>query len=212
MMKARVAFSLIEVMIVVAIIAILAAVGLPAYQNYQLGARMSDAANVVQNLMQQAIQFSSINGRFASAYDLGLSTTNGSIIANDNLAVNVIPYYLPAAANGGLFIQDFSGSGPCGQMGDVMVWLDASALGFNSNVATNPDGGAGNGVTLECNFWHYEGTVYNFCSYAYGTDAASGIAELLPGWINQNTGSGWDASNFGPYQNNLTSFIDSTCQ
>lgn len=57
-------FTLIELMIVVAIIGILAAIALPAYQNYILQARRADAQAVMMEVAQDAERFFTRNNTY----------------------------------------------------------------------------------------------------------------------------------------------------
>lgn len=73
-------FTLIEVMVTVAIIAILASIALPAYQNYVLRARRADGREMLQRIASAEERFytnrNSYTDDLTGAGGLNMTTTN----------------------------------------------------------------------------------------------------------------------------------------
>jgi type IV pilus assembly protein PilA len=122
MKKMQKGFTLIELMIVVAIIAILAAIAIPAYQNYLIRSQVSEGAVLTDGAKTALAEYysnhgsfptdpasaglpsnaSSISGKYVSEVDI---TTAGVIKAKfgnqANSAISGKYFSLSAVANGG---------------------------------------------------------------------------------------------------------------
>ena len=80
-------FTLIELMIVVAIIGILAAVAIPAYQDYTVKAKVSEASNLVAGVKEAIAEQSDFTG-------LTNATAAGALAMNAPLDTTILGNYV----------------------------------------------------------------------------------------------------------------------
>ena len=108
-MRAQQGFTLIELMIVVAIIGILAAVGIPAYQDYTAKARIAEGPNLASPAMTA----------------LGVACSDGSLAAN----LGHTALGLPASDTDikGNYVTSVAARGTSATQGTVTITYNANA-------------------------------------------------------------------------------------
>ena len=114
-------FTLIELMIVVAIIGILAAVALPAYQDYTIRAKVSELAVGASSYKTQVSEGAGSSGAIATS-GVGVTVTTGGKITAGNVAdTGTITIVGSAAAVGTAITLTFSPS-QATNPGSPIVW------------------------------------------------------------------------------------------
>jgi len=111
------AFSLIELMVVIAIVAVLSAVAVPAYSTYVDRAKMGEVQSVTDGIVLQAIDYRNRTGNFPNARDLGLPVNPSSpgdveSVGTAGLMPDVYDFYLR---------NSYSTVGTCASS-DMMSW------------------------------------------------------------------------------------------
>lgn len=130
-------FTLIELMIVVAIIAILGAIALPAYQDYTVRARTAEALAAASDAKILVVENATNTMPLAQGYPLTSTATRNIVTDGVNISnVGVITIGLTTAAGGGSITLTPSPALAQGMPPTSLVdWICA---GTNSNKARLP--------------------------------------------------------------------------
>ena len=135
--KAQQGFTLIELMIVIAIVGILAAIALPAYQDYIVRSKMTEPLGALAEAKTTIAEYVAANGSWpASNTSFGLNTAvrgQSDIVS----AIDVLPE--PGAADQPMYVVAYVD--PCTWDGSVCVpTTDVRTHAFSLSGSTNGDG------------------------------------------------------------------------
>ena len=109
MKKLQKGFTLIELMIVVAIIGILAAIALPAYQDYTVRAKVTEGLSLA-DAAKTSVSENAANGKnYDSGWTAPAATTNVSSVAIAQGTGDITIAYTAAAGGGNLVLRPFDG-------------------------------------------------------------------------------------------------------
>jgi type IV pilus assembly protein PilA len=98
--KAQKGFTLIELMITVAIVGILAAVALPAYQNYTIRGQVSEGFTLAGGVQTAVVENYAQTGTYAASLGtLGLTSPVGKYVTSIQLANGIITVVYGGSSN-----------------------------------------------------------------------------------------------------------------
>ena len=118
MKRAQQGFTLIELMIVVAIIGILAAVALPAYQDYTVRAKVSEGLSLAAGAKATVAENAANGAPLNSGFEAPVATKNVASVGIDATTGEITITYTTAVAGGKKLILSPRDGGP---MGDALA-------------------------------------------------------------------------------------------
>jgi type IV pilus assembly protein PilA len=146
-------FTLIELMIVIAIIGILAAIAIPAYQNYTIRAQVSEANSLVGGVETAfdecyANKGTAAAGSCGSLPDVGISSAiSGTYVKSVSMALGVIKVTYSTNANANISGQYITFAPYQSQNGDIS-WICSGYTTANTVPTGLSSVTGGGGVTV----------------------------------------------------------------
>ena len=121
-------FTLIELMIVVAIIAILAAIAIPAYQDYLIRSQVSEGASLAAGAKTALAEYKANTGNWPADNDAAGIAASGEIVGE---------YVTGVSTAAGVITASFGGSANSAIHGQTLVFSAISNVGSISWTCTD---------------------------------------------------------------------------
>lgn len=167
------AFSLIELLVVVAIIAILAAIAVPAYKQYLVRTRIMQIYYLMEGWEVQVQAYWSVHGVFPN---------------NTTQLPNIVLSAVPANLSAYVSYVNLAPNDSCGQSGGIAVGINSSAIGLNSSLYPSP--------SLYFNMYHTPGGLMTVCNYYENTNVDpdnSFPANCISQYVSSGVNPAWSA-------------------
>ncbi len=124
------AFSLIELLVVVAIIAILAAVALPIYKQYTIRSGVAEVVLQLQKLSEELSNYYATNGSFPASWKFNGVTLPTNTVVTVNMSYIGSMGYAPSGDGKGLIIVVYTKGYPLNQ---IPGFVNSTSNGSNVN-------------------------------------------------------------------------------
>lgn len=194
-MKIR-AFSLIELIIVIAIVGILAAIAVPVYKSYSFKAQVNSLIPALTNIIDQQLSALSSKGTVPSGQELGYPPSGYPPNAGNTNFMSVNALGNSALSNTTSFVYAPANTSSCITGLVVQTYIPGtSTMAFN-----------GLPIWLNIRYIHFaDGTVKKYYTYNYGVSQGAD-GDILPGWVNMASSTDPLATQYANEWANATCF------